>query len=156
MIKITLFYSQQIKSAQEAQSIADIFSDDENTSLLSEAGYRKAISINEKDSIIKTLCDYHTLIKFKAEIDDFVKGLKVMGVFEAVLNYPTLMKPFFVIVNDKKLNKGMLPNHKKHVLVFVYSVSHTLIYLLNSYYYSLISRCTFCEVLRVWLHIQAC
>ena len=64
-----------------------------------------------------------TLIKSKAEMDDFVKGLKVMGVFEAVLNYPTFMKPFFVIVNDKKLNKGMLTNHKKHVLVFVYGWS---------------------------------
>ena len=74
-----------------------------------ETGFRKALcllTVNDKDHLKKTLRDYHTLIKTKAEMDQLFEGLQNQSVLETIIKYSFLMKPLFV-AEATVLNKGI-------------------------------------------------
>ena len=77
-----------------------------------ETGFRKALcllTVNDKDHLKKTLRDYHTLIKTKAEMDQLCEGLQNQSVLETIIKYSFLMKPLFVAeaAEATVLNKGI-------------------------------------------------
>ena len=55
----------------------------DNGLLLLETGYRKplsTISCEDKPFTKKAVCDYHTLVKIKPELDQFSEGLETLNV----------------------------------------------------------------------------
>ena len=74
-----------------------------------DTGYRKALcllTVCDKEELTKTLRDYHTLIKTKAEMDQLCEGLESLNVLENIRKYSSLMKPLFV-AQPTVLDKGM-------------------------------------------------
>ena len=70
--------------------------------LVSEAGYRKAISRVCQDDvpdIITTLITYNLFIKVKAHMDQFREGLDNFGVGSYISKYYNLLRPLFVDEN---------------------------------------------------------
>ena len=66
---------------------------------LLETGYRKPLSkttVVDKQEIISSLIDYHCMIKVKAVMDQFIEGLSVLGVLDAIKENPLWFEPFFV------------------------------------------------------------
>ena len=57
--------------------------------------------------IIATLVAYHTLIKIKAELDQFVEGLQPLNIHNYIIDYPQIMEPLFVYEN-KQLTAGIV------------------------------------------------
>ena len=69
------------------------------STLLFETGYRKpprSFTLADRNEIVSLLTTYHCLIKVKAEVDQFIEGLKVLNVDELVRKHPNEMKPFFL------------------------------------------------------------
>ncbi len=70
----------QIHLAENNIMLQAIFSDDDTiASVLFGTGYQKPfhkISMDDKDDIINVISTYHTLVKVKAQIDQFVSGLQ--------------------------------------------------------------------------------
>ena len=52
-------------------------------------------------AIKSVIIDWHSLIKIKPELDQFVDGLKTLGTHEAIKQYPHLMTPFFTKKEEK-------------------------------------------------------
>ena len=55
-----------------------------------ETGFRKALSAvttSDKDALTSALLDFHLLLKTKGALDQFVDGLKSLGVVAAVRAY---------------------------------------------------------------------
>ena len=82
-----------------------IFDDSVTANIILETGYRK-VTVSDKEEIIRVLKRYHTLIKVKAEIDQFVEGLQCLGIDHLIKEHPDLMEPLFVNKN-KSLTAGM-------------------------------------------------
>lgn len=59
----------------------------------------------DREGLQKALREYHTVIKIKAQLDQFCDGLKSLGVLDAIKKYPALMTPFFC-GEKSKLSKG--------------------------------------------------
>ena len=88
-----------------------MFLDSDKESILLETGLRSALcQLNcvDKGAIKSAIINYHSLITIKPELDQFVGGgLKILGIHEAIKQYPHLMTPFFTMKeNGKKINKG--------------------------------------------------
>ena len=82
----------------------------DNGLLLLETGYRKplsTISCEDKPCIKKAVCDYHTLVKIKPELDQFSEGLETLNVLSTMKKYPSLMSSLFVDQGRDNLNKGI-------------------------------------------------
>ena len=54
-----------------------------------------ALKIEDKDSILSLLIDYHYIIKPKAAIDQFIEGLQCSGVLNYIKHHSKIMKPLF-------------------------------------------------------------
>ncbi len=91
-------------------AVRTVFEDEDCVSLLLETGFHKpllSLTVADKPSICTTLKYYHAFVKVKAELDQFVEGLKALGVLELTRKHPDLMRPLFVDVIDcQKLTKG--------------------------------------------------
>ena len=99
----------QIHSATDDKSLQEIFADNDTSDKLLETGYRKpltSLTLNDREEIVGVLKLYHTLIKVKAEIDQFVEGLQCLGIHGYMKLYPELMEPVFVNKNCKSLSAG--------------------------------------------------
>ena len=75
-----------------------------------ETGYRKPFDLfvlEDKEEIVNVIATYHTIVKVKAIIDQFMCGLQCLSsMHEAIKYYPDLMKPLFVHDN-KQLSSGL-------------------------------------------------
>lgn len=76
--------------------VKELFSTEVAASSLFETGYSKVPRVADKCCIIASLLDYHCMIKVKAAMDQFIKGLKTLGVHDAVSLYPQQMQSYFV------------------------------------------------------------
>ncbi|XP_064389314.1 uncharacterized protein LOC135337323 isoform X2 [Halichondria panicea] len=88
----------EINDADTDEKLRLIFEDDEKVGLVCDTGYSKALclaSMADKDGIKNALRDYHSLIKIKAELDQFTEGLHTCEVLKYVQNYSDLMQPLF-------------------------------------------------------------
>ena len=73
---------------------------------LHETGYRKAVKLENRNEIVQVMANYHTLVKVKAQIDQFLDGLRSLLIDEEIQRYPELMQPLFVPAASKKLTAG--------------------------------------------------
>ncbi len=100
----------QINDADTDEKLRLVFEDDVKLALVCETGYSKALclaSMADKDGIKNALRDYHSLIKIKAELDQFTDGLRTCEVLTYVQNYSDLMQPLFC-QQPSLLSKGAL------------------------------------------------
>lgn len=101
----------QVHGANTEQELRDVFADEDSASYLFETGYKGVIdqlTLPDKDAIANILGLYHTLVKVKAPIDQFILGLQcVKGLYESIKSHPEVMKPLFVKDESKVLTAGM-------------------------------------------------
>ena len=99
-----------MSSADSDDKLVSLFEEVDNENYLLETGFRKPLPqlvCGDKPAIKAALRDHHTLVKIKPELDQFIDGLKTVGVLAAVRQYPSLMEPFFVNSMKKDINKGV-------------------------------------------------
>ena len=85
-----------------------VFNDETAATILFETGYQKPLSkltMEDKEEVTQVISAYHTLIKVKAEIDQFVLGLQCLKIYDYIVKYPEMMMPLFVH-HGKKLTAG--------------------------------------------------
>lgn len=88
----------QVEAAATDEQLCTIFNDEENQSILLEAGCHMVLSslkLSDKANLLSIMIDYHCIIKPKAAIDQFVEGLSSTGVMHYVQHYPNIMKALF-------------------------------------------------------------
>ena len=115
----------QIDSAESDDKLRFLFDDKnecgaDNESLLLETGFRKPLCLlvtDDKPNMKKAISDNHSLVKIKPELDQFLDGLKTLGVLEKI-RYPSLMSPLFTDQGKKELSKGK----QLHALYVRYTV----------------------------------
>ncbi len=79
-----------------------------NALIICDTGYRKPlvnVTVSDKGEVKQILRD-NTIIKTKAEIDQFCSGLQTLDVLDMVKKHPSLMSAYF-IPQPNVLNKGM-------------------------------------------------
>ena len=85
-------------NAQNDVDLQGLFVIADLEALLLETGYSKPLSLvcmEDKNSIVSSVTDYHCLIKVKAAMDQFMEGLNSGGVLEYIKKYPNIMRPLF-------------------------------------------------------------
>ena len=58
--------------------------------------------------MVQVITLQHTLLQCKAELDQFIEGLKALGVLSAIREHPNILRPFFS-QTAKKLSSGNNP-----------------------------------------------
>ena len=97
-----------MNSVAGADGLIQLFSDEANTSLLLDTGFRKPLcllTMSNQKIISSTMRLYFTLINVKAETAQIMDGLKTLGVLQLVKRFPDIMKPVLV-KQSIKLHKG--------------------------------------------------
>ena len=72
--------------------------DSSNYSKLADTGYSKPpnrLTLADKGEIADTLIDFHCILKVKAVIDQFLDGIKAVGLLDHIHSHPELTKPLF-------------------------------------------------------------
>ena len=59
-----------------------------------------------KEEIISVIASYHTVVKVKAQLDQFLEGLKSLSVDKYIKAHPDVMRSLFVHTG-KKLTSGI-------------------------------------------------
>lgn len=75
------------------------------------------LTLDDKQELMNVISTYHTLIKVKAQIDQFVKGLESIKIHSYMVKYPEFMKSLFVY-NKIKLTAGMC----MYLYIFIYPI----------------------------------
>ena len=120
--------------AENDKLLRSVFENDDASSIVFETGYRKSLTLltlKDRDELIASVKIYHCLIKIKAEIDQFLDGLKSLDVYWYIKTYPELMMQLFVDVPNKRLLTAGL-----YVLIY-------FLYLILSFFCQNISRLYF-------------
>ena len=76
---------------------------DEAASLLQETGFSRpvcSLNVGDKASLSALIINYHYMIKPKAAVDQFIKGLDTLRVSTLARDYPDLVKPYFTDMSD--------------------------------------------------------
>jgi hypothetical protein len=76
---------------------------------LIDCGYTRALtqlSVDDIPNIVKSTALHSTLLKVKAEMDQFMTGLQEAGVLHAIQAYPSLFRPLFVADAVKPMSAG--------------------------------------------------
>ena len=87
-----------------------MFSIDEAADLLSQTGYRIAITrltMGDKMGVKSALIDYHYMVKVKAATDQYKDGLNELGVLSMVQENPSVWKVLFTS-NGSPLTPGIV------------------------------------------------
>ena len=82
----------------------------EEVDLIMEAGYAKpviAITMTGKAELMDVLKFHYTLYRNKAVLDQLKSGLDVLGVMDAMIQWPRILEPFFVGGKQGPLTAGM-------------------------------------------------
>lgn len=77
---------------------------------LAECGVTKpstAVTLEDKISVVQSITLHNTILKSKAEIDQFAAGLSCLGTKSYIMKYPHLLKEFFTISGKQVLTAGI-------------------------------------------------
>lgn len=81
----------------------------EHCEVLHECGFIKpinCISMDDRCSMVQVLTLQFVVLHCKAELDQFIEGVKVLGVLHAIREHHSLLRPFFCR-NFKQLTAGI-------------------------------------------------
>lgn len=92
-----------MKGVQNDEELQTIFLVPDVESLLLETGFSKPLSLlcmEDQNSIVSSITDYHCLIKVKAAMDDFMDGLASGEILESVKRFSHILHPLFYPVHS--------------------------------------------------------
>ena len=90
----------QLEAADSDESLRQVFDDSEHELVMLETGCKKVLSmltLSDRASLQATL-KAHLLLRVKAELDQFAKGLTMCGILDSIRKHPMVMAPYFVRV----------------------------------------------------------
>ena len=64
------------------------------------------VTLCDVDTMVRTIALHHVLLKAKAEMDQFMQGLNVLGVLTAMKAHPNLFEAYFSIDVKSSLTAG--------------------------------------------------
>lgn len=110
---IVMFYI-QIDAASTDIELQSLFTNENENGhdfeiLMNDTGFKKPLPhvlVKEKEDLKSVLREFHSIIISKAEVDQFIEGLKCLNVLENIQKYPSLMSPFFC-QQASSLTKGI-------------------------------------------------
>ena len=82
----------------------------ENATLFIDSGYTTPlpfVKITDKDILLRSVLLHMVLFNVKAEIDQFCRGLKSLGVLDAMQANPHLFASYFCLDGIEQLTAGM-------------------------------------------------
>lgn len=83
----------------------------DGSDILATSRYSKSLAtltMEEKATLVQTVTLHFVLLKSKAEADQFLEGLKAIGVADALKKHPGLLEPFFTKSGIPTLTAGVL------------------------------------------------
>lgn len=86
-----------------------------------EAGYVKpivSISLSNKVDVLNSIKLHYGLLRVKAELDQLIAGLSVMGVGEAIRTNSDLFSPLFMFTESKMLTAGTYVQQSCYKLIY--------------------------------------
>ena len=87
-----------MKAAERDEDLHGLFDVPEWETLLLETGYSKPLQqlgMEDQDSIVSFIADYHCIVKVKAAMDQFKQGLDAGGVLTCIQQHAYSMKHLF-------------------------------------------------------------
>ena len=88
----------QIGEAETDEQLKLVFDQEPEQSLVYDTGYNKAmclITLNDNKCLKTALRDHYSVIKIKAEVDQFIEGLRTLDVLDCIKKCPALMRQLF-------------------------------------------------------------
>ena len=94
----------QFRNPSSNKDVQDIVT--ENLEFFSSCGLVKpvdTIKLEDREMLLRTV-GVHFFVKVKAETDQYMEGLRWLGVLDAIVSYPSILKPFFCVQDKPKLS----------------------------------------------------
>lgn len=101
---LTVQFVHKIENVESQESQEEIKNDSELSDLLQAAGWDKLLTYDNRAAAMQLLVAHEVFYKQKLCIDQFCKGLNVVGVLHLIRGHPELMLPFFVHKVDEEFN----------------------------------------------------
>ena len=106
-----------MRAATDDESLCAALEDETMADYFYQTGYQKAVKMVNRNEIIEVMAIYHTIVKIKAQIDQFMEGLKTLLLDQQIRRNPDAMLPLFVPQPDKKLTAGNCAMHCNYVAI---------------------------------------
>ena len=55
-----------------------------------------SLQLTDRDSMVQSMATHYSVLSVKAELDQLIDGLKVLGVLDLLRNYPKVMRPLLL------------------------------------------------------------
>ena len=94
-----IYFTLQLRGSETDDDVQVVLAVDEAMELLVSTGFRKPVSqlgMTDVEDVIMVLLEYHLFVKVKAEIDQFVDGLKTLGFLGCLMKNPSMWESFFL------------------------------------------------------------
>ena len=98
----------QIKRAEDSVQLKAVLAIDEVQDLLLQTGFRKPVTllaIADKE-VLSAIIDFHFMAKVKCVMDQFMEGLKAVGLLAKIQLQPAVWEPMFVHCNSHDITTG--------------------------------------------------
>ena len=66
------------------------------------------VTLAERDQIVQSLATHYTVIAVKAQLDQIVEGLKVLGVYDLIKTHPSAMYNMLISLPKKNSTTTMI------------------------------------------------
>ncbi len=89
----------QVMNSEDDHQLQATLSIDEVSDLVAETGYSKPlanVNMDNREELVNSLTLYHLMIKAKSSIDQFIEGLRNVGLLRFIRDDPEIWKPLFV------------------------------------------------------------
>ena len=93
--------------AQDATTLQSVAL--EGIDYIADAGFTKPVTLlklEDREEVILVVALHNALLKSKAELDQLIEGMSVLGVAEMVQKYPAIMEMFLTSSGNQDLTAG--------------------------------------------------
>lgn len=95
-----------MQAATDDEGLCATLEDETMADYFTQTGYLKAVTIANRNEIVNVMAIYHTILKVKAQLDQFLEGLKSLLIDKQIKLHPDVMQPLFVYQPSKKVTAG--------------------------------------------------
>ena len=88
------FFLKKVENAECPEDLENLRSD--SSELLQAAGWDKLLTYDNRVAAMQLVAAHEAFYIRKLSIDQFCKGLEVLGVLDLIRGHPDLMEPYFV------------------------------------------------------------
>lgn len=65
------------------------------------------LTVADKEELSSAIVDFHLMAKVKCIMDQFMEGLKALGLLAKIKEQPTVWEPMFVHSNASNVTRGI-------------------------------------------------